>query len=242
MLRGYLTATLAIICALLLTACGGDDEPAPYTPLTQAGFAKAITDAMAGHSTYHMHMEEGTESMDVDVSLRKGGAMDMSGTMKDDDGPASIVLSKGQIYVKDSGAKRWKKFPPAFSAALLGSLSEGNPRDVARDFGKGMKTFTYVGEEEIDGVRVHRYDITMKPAFVRKKLAAKAAQAGQELPAGFKVPKFTYEIVVDDQNLMRRLSVTTAGTTVGIDMSKWGEPVSVKAPPASKVDELPAAS
>lgn len=238
MFRGFLTS-IALVCSLLLAGCGDDDDKAPaYTPLTRQNFASTITAAMAGLSTYHMHMDEDGTVMDLDVQVRKGRLAGMAGTIDDEDGPAEMVLAKGQIYVKGPGEKKWVRFPPEVSTTLLATISEGNPRDVARDFRTGTRTFRHVGDEEIDGSTFHRYDISMKPAFVRKKLAAKAARAGQELPEGFKVPKFNYVILLDDANRFRRLSVTTAGTTVPIDFTEWGEPVTIKAPPAGQVEEM----
>jgi hypothetical protein len=50
------------------------------------------------------------------------------------------------------------------------------------------------------------------------------------------MPKnLTYDMWLDDQDLLRRMQFEVAGQTVDMSMSKWGEPVSIEAPPAGKV-------
>ena len=45
----------------------------------------------------------------------------------------------------------------------------------------------------------------------------------------------TYDMWLDDRDLLCRMQFEVAGQTVDVSMSKWGEPVSVEAPPAGKV-------
>jgi hypothetical protein len=64
---------------------------------------------------------------------------------------------------------------------------------------------------------------------VAKTLGGLAAAAGN-------LPKsVTYDLYVDQDHLMRRVVMTVAKQTITMTVSKWGEPVDIKAPPASQV-------
>jgi hypothetical protein len=45
----------------------------------------------------------------------------------------------------------------------------------------------------------------------------------------------TYDLYVDQEHLMRKVVMTVAKQTITMTVNKWGEPVDIKAPPASEV-------
>lgn len=49
----------------------------------------------------------------------------------------------------------------------------------------------------------------------------------------------SYELYVDDEGRMRQMEMGEGAQKVVVKMSKWGEPVNIKAPDPSQVTELP---
>jgi hypothetical protein len=91
----------------------------------------------------------------------------------------------------------------------------------------GVRKVTYVGAENVDGVDADHYRVVVDSAAMFR------AMKQQTVPG---MPKnLVYDMWLDDHDLLRRMQFEVAGQSVAMSMSKWGEPVSVTAPPASKV-------
>jgi hypothetical protein len=115
----------------------------------------------------------------------------------------------------------------------LSSVTQGDPRQTFDAFEAGLQKARYVGEEQVDGETLDHYVLTVD--------AAKAAEAqgmgGQGAAAGPKT--LTYDLWIDDQNLMRKITMDSGGVDLTMEMSQWGEPVTVEAPPASAIMQMP---
>ncbi|MFP5253564.1 MAG: LppX_LprAFG lipoprotein [Actinomycetes bacterium] len=112
----------------------------------------------------------------------------------------------------------------------LGGVTQGDPLETFAAFDKGLKTAEYVGREQVDGEEMDHYVLTVD---------GKAAAKAQGAPAGSVPDEITYDLWLDDRDLMRRVQYTMAGGGVTISMSDWGKPVTVKAPPRSAIMEMP---
>jgi hypothetical protein len=62
---------------------------------------------------------------------------------------------------------------------------------------------------------------------------ARAANGGGPTAVHGKPKMVSYQVWLDRDSLMRRLRVHARGTTMTMQMSRWGEPVTVTAPPAA---------
>ena len=122
----------------------------------------------------------------------------------------------------------------------LGGVTQGDPLATFDAFDAGLEDVSYLGTEDVDGEQLDHYVLTVD--------ARKAAKAqGERIQPG--MPEtITYDMWIDDEDLMRRIQfdlrqVEGAGVTGGMvmTMSDWGEPVSVEAPPARDLVELPGA-
>ena len=112
----------------------------------------------------------------------------------------------------------------------LGGVLQGDPLSSFDAFDAGLEEATYVGAEEVDGEEMDHYVLTVD--------AEKAAKAqGTQLPSG--TGTVTYDLWIDDQDLMRRLEFGSGAEGMTMTLSDWGKPVTVKAPPASALMELP---
>ena len=86
---------------------------------------------------------------------------------------------------------------------------------------------TFVGAESVDGVDADHYRVVVDSAAMFR------AMKQHTVPG---MPKnLVYDMWLDDHDLLRRMQFEVAGQSVDMSMSRWGVPVSVKAPPASKV-------
>ena len=110
----------------------------------------------------------------------------------------------------------------------LGELLEGgDPTKIFKSFDSSLASVKFVRTETIGGQKLDRYAVTVNTA---KALAAQ----GKKVPAG--VPKtLTYSMWMDKSHLVRRLSFDLAGVSMVMTMSDYNKPVSITAPPASKI-------
>ncbi len=110
----------------------------------------------------------------------------------------------------------------------FGSLSEQmDPLNSVRAMRSGVRTVTYVGAESVDGVDADHYRVVVDSAAMFRSMKQKSVPG---------MPKnLTYDMWLDDHDLLRRMQFEVAGQSVDMSMSKWGEPVSVTAPPPSRV-------
>jgi hypothetical protein len=113
----------------------------------------------------------------------------------------------------------------------LGGITQGDPLATFEAFDAGLKKAVYVGREDVDGEQMDHYVLTVDAAK-----AAKAQGAPATGPGGGDI---TYDLWLDDQDLMRRIQLDTPQGGMTITTDHWGEPVTVKAPPASAIISLP---
>jgi hypothetical protein len=119
---------------------------------------------------------------------------------------------------------------PFGSLGSLGGITQGDPLATFDAFDAGLKKAVYVGSEDVGGEQMDHYVLTVD--------AAKAAKA-QGAPATGPAGDITYDLWLDDQDLMRRMQLDTPQGGMTITTDHWGEPVTVKAPPASAIMSLP---
>jgi len=224
------------------------EEPAPAAEgeLTTETFLPALKEAVKGNESVHIEMNletagqvleaEGDAQFDEDdpaMALRMQGPA--FGT-----GVADVRLVDDAVYLSIPPLTQPGEFikvdpndPNDPLAANLGDLTDSlDPTGTFDAFDAGLREVTYVGEESVDGETLDHY---------RVKVDFEAASKAQGQPVIPGVPKFvTYDIWVDDANLMRRIDFTL-GSQVDLTMtaSEWGEPVTVKAPPPSKITKAP---
>jgi LppX_LprAFG lipoprotein len=117
-----------------------------------------------------------------------------------------------------------------------GGLAQGDPLATFDAFDAGLKDATYVGAEVVDGEQLDHYVLTVD--------AKKAARAQKQRIQPGMPDTITYDMWIDSDDLMRRIqfdlgSVSAGGGGMVMTMSDWGQPVTVEAPPASAIVEMP---
>jgi hypothetical protein len=89
------------------------------------------------------------------------------------------------------------------------------------------------GTQEVDGVETTHYVVTVDTEDVLK-----AQGMGTQMTPGQMPKTIAYDVWVDADNLVRKLSMDLQGSTVDMTLSRWGEPVEISAPPPSQVTDV----
>ncbi len=85
----------------------------------------------------------------------------------------------------------------------------------------------FVGEEDVEGESLKHYTMVMDGSKLPN-------QQGTTMP-----DEINYEVWLDGDDLLRKLSFETAGTTVTTTLSEWGEKVRIRAPRDGQIIDLP---
>ncbi|MDN5861497.1 MAG: hypothetical protein L0H84_23080 [Pseudonocardia sp.] len=250
--------------ALALAGCGGATTagtPAPAAPvpvasITDAGqLADALTKATQGKNSATMKMEitaagqtfggDGAYSINGDaVTMR------LNFTLPGQAAPLELRLVDRTIYVKlpaGAGGQGWLKVPvdannpqTAEFAKLIDQV------DIAKQYDQFRTAGVLKGQapDTVDGVPTTRYDLTVDVAEAIAAAPSEEARTQLEPLAQAGVKTLDMQIWADAENLPRQIrsSFTAQGQNASatIKLSDWGAPVTVEAPPADQVLELPA--
>lgn len=213
----------------------GDDSGDVGTPaasgerLTKENLVATMVAAMREKKTAHMEMELGS-AVGASADLRYGATTDMKMSMTQGNMEITVILVDGVMYMRQgAGAKYLKidKDDPALSG-LVDNLGSMSPEASVSAMKGALKKVEYAGTAKVEGDEVHKYLVTADTSAVADQLGS--APGASDLPK-----TITYTMFVDDDNLMRRIDMTVSGQDIRMTVGKWGEPVDIKAPPASQV-------
>ena len=107
-----------------------------------------------------------------------------------------------------------------FGNSLNGLSDAMNPKSTFATFDRGLKKSRYLGVESVNGEDMGHYVLTVSTA----------AAGGGPVPGAPR--RVTYDLWLDRDNLMRKLQMSVSGVGLDMDISRWGEPVHVTAPPS----------
>ena len=157
----------------------------------------------------------------MSMSALPGGALEM--VIVDDTAFMSMpgVGKPGQFFEIDES-----------SAAFSGLDSGLSPADSFAAFEAGLEDVEEVGDKTIDGQPTTQYTLEVD--------AAKALEAtGQATVPGLP-EKLVYDVWLDSEDRMRRLTYELVGTELTMDMTDWGKDVAIEAPaPEGLIDAPP---
>jgi len=232
------------------TAEEPDDEPSEE-PEESGGYdadqlLAAMKDAVAENETTHVTMEIGQPGQ-AGQSMSGEGDISYAG-----DSTAMQMMLKvpgmggGTIEMRLVGQFMYMAIPPMTPPGKfvkldtndpnspmgdLGGITDGDPLATFDAFEAGLEKAEYVGEEDVSGEDMDHYVLTVD--------AKKAAEA-QGSPMVQGMPEMlTYDLWIDDEDLIRRMKFDQAGADMTMTMDDWGQPVSVKAPPAAAIMPMP---
>jgi LppX_LprAFG lipoprotein len=254
----------AAIAPLLLTgvvACGddaGDPDSAALASLEQGDqvdpdeFIDAVADGIEASTTAHLEMKLSlgdqlttSASGDVDyttdppasaLSMEVPGAGEMELVFVDD----VLYLQVGAV----SGGKYWKVdlSDPDGVFGRMGldkMLDQSDPLGALESMKGAIDEVTLAGTEEVGGRDLDHYELTIDPQAVLHSYGTDLPDAAAEAMPD----SMTYDIWLDDQDRLAQMELDfpVMGQQVSMEMTvdDWGQDVSIEAPPADQVAEMP---
>jgi hypothetical protein len=149
-------------------------------------------------------------------------------------GDLEMVLVDGKAYMSMPGVNQpGEFFEIDESNPSFGSLDDGlSPTDSFAAFEAGLQSVEDLGDDTIDGDQTRHY---------RLEVGAEEAldATGQAMVPG--LPEtLVYDVWLDSEDRMRRLTYELVGTELTMDMTDWGKPVEIEPPaPGDIVDPPP---
>ncbi len=205
--------------------------------------APAMVAAMAEQETGRFTMTTTGGGADVEaegvMSLRSGGqdmAMTMSGATL---GVQSMEMRMvdGVVYLSMPPMTPKGKFfeiDPGDAGSPFSGMTDQmrvDPRESLKAFESGLREVEYLGEEPVDGESLERYRLTVDFAAAAKAQGLPRTQGAPETVA--------YDVWLDDDALLRRMQLEMMQVSMVMEMSGWGEPVRIQAPPRRQIVQAP---
>ncbi|GAA4876858.1 hypothetical protein GCM10025788_14810 [Serinicoccus chungangensis] len=188
--------------------------------------------------TLTMDMQADGQSIQADGAVDLSGdeaAMQMMMTMPEM-GELEMITTDGQLYLAMPGVTPEGMYMQA-GEDVLGQAAAMEDIDVSTQWEaweEGAQQVLFLGDEDVDGTEMGHYQVTVDPQAIAEAggedAAAMTAAVGDE--------PVTYDVWLDDDNLMRQLSFELEGMTAEMMMDNWGEPQEIEAPPADQVMEM----
>jgi len=255
-------AAVLVAAALSLTACGGNGSKSAgtssdgastssntgssgsYTPLTKDNFASTIAETYKTKSSAHMEMTMGDlvkAAGDVNYS---GGSPSMKMVMTVSQGAKKVqieeLLVKGVLYMSMPGMTPSGKYVKLdANTPGMGGVSDllknVDPASMITQMTKSITKLDYAGTTTIEGAQTHHYKLVVdaKKAVSSLGLSDLPSGAASSIPESL-----TYDAYFNDDNTLRRITMDVMGQSMQMDMTNWGTPVSVTAPPKSDVVDM----
>ncbi len=258
------TAT-ATALLLALTACGGGSEepsaePSSETPSGSSQESSPADQPAEGEevepSEFVADMKSGLEaSTTAQVAMTIGAAgqtLDSEGEIDYTTDPPSTAMTMsnpmmgqqeielrivdGVMYMNVGRASQGKfvsfdlseteSLPPG----LAGLEEQLDPLAAFRQMEPALQSVTFVGTEEVDGEELSHYELVLDSSKMKSL---------QQMPGAAALPEqIGYDLWFDDQFRARRMTLqleTAQPVDVEVELSEWGEPVDIEAPPANQV-------
>lgn len=261
--RSAATVTLALVTALGLAACGGSDGDAgsgsdndsdAAVELTEENLLEEIATAQAEAGSGHVSMAASEASDGVageadfvlgtkdgeDTAVRV--VMDLGG----EDGSAEMRVVDDVLYMslgETTDGKFLEISDDDESSPLgqLGSIADAfDPNRQLEQIQDNVTSIAQKGEAEtIDGIEATPWVVTLDAKALLEEMAEDAGLDSADIPD--EVPdEVTYTVFVGPDALPRRYVSDLEGFGYSVDMSKWGEDVTVEKPAADEIsDENP---
>ncbi|MDF1605486.1 LppX_LprAFG lipoprotein [Nocardioides sp. YIM 152315] len=232
--------------SLILADLSEGEEVAPDE------FVDTVAAGLEESTTAHMEM---TMSMGEQFSAESEGdldytsdppsmqmSMDIPGV-----GDMEMVMVDGVIYMKSaamSGDKYWKidLSDPDSPLGKMGFdklLEQSDPVGALESMKDGIDTVTFEGSEDVDGRELDHYELTIDMQSAMDTLGGDLpSEATKAMPESV-----TYDLWLDDEDRFAQMQMETPvmDQTMDMEMSldDWGQDVSVEAPPADEITDMP---
>lgn len=241
----WLVSGVLLVPGLLLSACGAA-ETVDAGELVQA----ADRTRAAGTSRIAITGEGKTSARgegEIDHERRRAR---ISFEATDEDGKAEsgeIIVIGTQVFAHSEPpltetSKPWVRFdradePPSLDE-LVFPFPFGDPADSLAFIEDSRGAVDPLGKAVVRGVDVQGYRVTIELVEAIKKAPEKHRAALREELAETELKTRPLEVWIDDEGLLRRLSMRQADETVTLDFYDFGTEVDIEEPPRSQVATL----
>lgn len=255
-------AAVAAAATLALTGCGTatdagstatGSQSSTTTPTQTAtsgqsvDFAAIATESAAAvkaKKSAHMTMDLGSEgTMDADVDYASTPqSMKMSMKLSDQTMELiyvdKIMYMGGDTFAQLTNGKKWIKIDPTGTDPMskqMGPMlsqiqsSMANPVEALATL-KGVKATV----KSSDATST-TYTVTLTKAQLAEMAKKQGAPGVSADDLGSLPAQISYEYTIGADKLPQKMTMDLSGQTMEMSFSKWGEPVSIAAPPASEV-------
>lgn len=185
------------------------------------------------------------------------------------DAAATVIVVGHTVYASVPGLTPPGKFlriePQSLGGPSLGRHGSAlplDPSDLLGGLRAGVTGVEVVGTEQVGGASLDHYRVHVSPAKAAAAMrslfgSAPAGGLGRGMDHGMprsmgtgsgggggsmtgSLPKSVVaDVWLDSQDHVRQVRADLGGTKVQVQLSRWGEPVDVQAPPADDVVEMP---
>lgn len=230
----------------------------PGQTVDKEAFIEALNNAQQNARTAAITMTMDVKSKSNSGVVKLDGVMDMAErpfpklkmtmTVPGSSSPVEMIMANQNVYMKmpQAGDKWMQMRMEDLTKATGQDLSSlMDPTKQLQTQKAAIKEITYVGDEDVNGTKTKRYTAVMDGQ-------AAMQMSGQSVPPSLKssmsLPKnIPFDLWVDDQGLTRRMKMDmTLGPDASMKMDgtidKYGEPVSIEAPPSNQVTSVPVPS
>ncbi|MET0837306.1 MAG: LppX_LprAFG lipoprotein, partial [Marmoricola sp.] len=216
-------------------------EALPKDDIMRATYEAAMK-AKSAHMTMTMSGKAKLSAKGDIVYGARQPAMSMTMSMPQmAKGRLEMRLVGGVIYMQLPGLTPPGKFvaiDPKDKASMLaksfaGTADQMDPLKSLRTAEKAVQSADRVGKQTLGGVEVDHYKVVVDTAALVKGLDPAAAKQAQ-------IPEtVTYDMWLDAENLLRRMSFAMSGVEFEAEMSRWGKPVTVQSPAPGDIVTMP---
>lgn len=117
-------------------------------------------------------------------------------------------------------------------AGMAEQMQTVDPRQTFKAFQSGLEEVAFLGRESVDGEHLERYRLTVD---VSETMQAQGEPRTSGMPDTVR-----YELWLDEDALMRRVEFSMMRQmSMEMEMSRWGEPVTITAPSDSDIVQAP---
>jgi hypothetical protein len=244
-LRRMAAGAIAAGMMVSLSGCGSStgSSSGDAAALTQANFSQTVTSAQQAAKSAHFVASIKAAGHSISMSGDASGFADLASAAMDLKVKASgksieMRLVHKVLYLHGAGmpapaGKSWVKVDLNDANNPLSKiLDTAGPRSMLT-YLRSVTSLDDKGMQSVDGVQAHHYTVTINTA---KALAANPAFKGQDL-SKLGMPKTLHtDVWLDSDNRPVKMTVVIGKLlSLEVHVSKYGEPVTVHAPPAAQV-------
>lgn len=218
-----------------LAGCGSDDAEtraasAPTgTAVDKTAFVTGLVDAVKEQSSARIEASLGT-------AITASGAFQYGEDPKADISASlmgqklRLVMLDEALYLQKAAGQKFVKLSkddPSLSM-FGGGLEEMDPQKALTGIAEGIEKVTEVGPETIDGVELTRYTVALDSEAIGNGMLAM-------IPGFDATEELVVDLYVDAENLVHQATADLGDNDLSLTFSDWGQPVTVKAPPAAEI-------